>query len=248
LSPENTTYLGRILEEVKGAELRRDFCAGKRSRRAATGFVNGIFKIVEESKAKVVGRVWVKSPGEPFKGRSVYSKSLQSIAHSFHDYLSRTNDLGIIVCDSRNAAQNAQMSHSIFTQKFRSGGDAYDRIIDLPTFGHSKNHAGLQVADILCSAVVIPMAIHTYVESHLNSIHVRPGYKLIKQNYVKRLSSLQHRYQEANGKWRGGFIVSDALSKSPGGLLFDDSGLVPANDADGPLFAAIAANTHTTTG
>jgi hypothetical protein len=249
LSAENTTYLGRILDEVKGSDIRRDFCVSKRRRRAATRFTNGVIGLIEHANARVVGRVWVKSPGESFNGRSVYSTSLQHTARYFHDYLARTNDLGVIVCDSRTASLNAQMSHSIFTQKFRASGDAYDRIIDLPTFGHSRNHAGLQVADILCSAVVWPMAIHTYCEGILNSQHVRPGYKLIKQNYVNRLSALQHRFQEANGKWRGGLVVSDALSKRPGKLLFDDSGLIPANDAgDGPLFEIAAASSPPTRG
>jgi len=41
-------------------------------------------------------------------------------------------------------------------------GDLYDRLIELPTFAHSDNHAGLQVADAMCSALLTPIAVNTY--------------------------------------------------------------------------------------
>jgi hypothetical protein len=32
----------------------------------------------------------------------------------------------------------------------------------MPTFGHSENHAGLQLADLVCSALLFPMAMDAY--------------------------------------------------------------------------------------
>ena len=36
--------------------------------------------------------------------------------------------------------------------------DAYDRLMEMPMFGHSDNHAGIQAADMICSAFLFPMA------------------------------------------------------------------------------------------
>ncbi len=220
-SPATTTYLGRILGEVKGADLRRDLCAGRRKRRTAGGFLQGVLALCEKADVRIVGRVWIKAPGRAFKGQSVYAVTLADIARHFQDYLERTNDVGVIVADSRSAALNSQMSHSIFTRKFKSGGDDYDRIIDLPTFGHSDNHAGLQIADLLASAILFPVAAYSYCRGHIQSIHIRAGYDHVKADYITRVRRLQHRYQEANGRWRGGLTVSDAIAARSTSVLFD---------------------------
>ena len=94
------------------------------------------------------------------------------------------------------------------------------RLIELPTFAHSDNHAGLQIADAFCSALVTPIAVHSYCTGHINSIHVRPGYVDFKSNYAARIRPLQHRYQIQNGRWLGGLVVSDDLGHKGGGHLF----------------------------
>jgi hypothetical protein len=108
----------------------------------------------------------------------------------------------------------------VFTQKFKGSGDSYDRIVELPAFSHSDNHAGLQLIDVICSAIITPCAINTYCEPILKGIHIRPGYADIKARYIRWLKSSQFRYTEANGRTRGGLIVSDSLSQRPGGELF----------------------------
>jgi len=226
-SPSNTTYLGRILGEVKGADLRRDFCCGRRKNRATKGFLNGVLNICGNADARLVGRIWIKEPGASFDGRSVYASSLQAIAEYYHDYLARADDLGMIVADSRTASLNSQMSHSIFTQKFKSSGDDFDRIIDLPTFGHSDNHAGLQIVDALCSAIIFPIAAHTYCTGLIRSVHLRPKYAELKAQYIEKIEAMQHRYKEASGRWRGGLVVSDAMTKRSGKLFFE----VPPSEA-----------------
>jgi len=221
ITPGGRQYLGGILAEVKGADLRRDAASGSRNvRRHSFGFLNGIMNICEEAEARIVGRVWVKGIGSPIDGRSVYTSSIQAICAYFHDYLARTNDLGIVIADSRLKHLNSQVAHSIFTQKFKSSGDQLDRIVELPSFSHSDNHAGLQLADALCSAIICPMAINTYCAGHINSVHVRPRYAGIKAEYARAIRSMQHRYQEASGQWRGGIVVSDPIAQRPGSLLF----------------------------
>jgi hypothetical protein len=151
---------------------------------------------------------------------SVYTYSIQSIYADFQHYLTENNDFGTVIVDSRLKHLNTRVAHSIFTQKFKSTGDTYDRIIELPAFSHSDNHAGLQAADALCSAFMTPIAINTYCTGAVTNIHVRPGYSQIKDRYKSRCQKLQHRYKEANGKGRGGFIVSDGLAQRVGGLMF----------------------------
>jgi hypothetical protein len=221
LAPAAATHLGWMLHEVKGAEIRRDACSTSRNmRRHAFGYMGEVMKLVEDCEARVVGRVWVKGIGQPLDGMAVYTYSIQSIYADFHDYLARTDDLGMVIVDSRLKHLNTQVAHSIFTQKFKSTGDRYDRIIELPAFSHSDNHAGLQVADMMCSAFMTPIAIHTYCAGHIQSVHVRPGYGEIKTRFADRCRKLQHRYQEADGKTRGGYVVSDGIAKRVGGRLF----------------------------
>jgi hypothetical protein len=40
----------------------------------------------------------------------------------------------------------------------------------MPLFGHSDNHAGIQAADLLCSAFLFPMATYMYCLGHIKTI------------------------------------------------------------------------------
>ena len=168
----------------------------------------------------LTGRAWIKEPAVIINGRSIYTFSIQSIYTVMQNYLREHQDFGAVILDSRWHGVNRQVAHSIFTQKFRSSGDAFDRIIDLPSFAHSDNHAGLQIADLLASAIIFPMAVHTYCAGRITNLHVKPNFVRIKDRYKNDMRSLQYRYQEANGRQKGGIIVSDALGKQPGGLIF----------------------------
>ena len=214
-------YLRRISTEIKGSELRRKSIEGSRNtKRHANGYLQGIIKICEEADAKILSRVFVKGIGEPFNGRSVYTSSIQAICTYFQRYLTDKNDLGIVIVDSRLKHLNSQVAHSIFTQKFKSSGDSYDRIIELPVFSHSDNHAGLQLSDTICSGFICPIAIHTYCSGHIQGLHVRTGYADLKSRYAPYLKHMQYRYQEANGRHKGGIVVSDAIGQRSGALMF----------------------------
>ncbi len=221
IAPSGPNYLDAILTEIKGSTVRKRACAsGRNARRHAFGYLDAIVELCERLDMKVVGRVWIKGIGSSFDGTSVYTFSTQSIYQFFHDYLARANDIGIVIADSRLKALNAQVAHSIFTQKFKSSGDVFDRIIELPAFSHSDNHAGLQICDTLCSGLITPLAINAYCYGHVTSVHVRPQYAQFRPRYAQRLRHLQHRYQEASGRWRGGLTVSDSIQQRSGGLLF----------------------------
>ncbi len=77
-----------------------------------------------------------------------------------------------MVIDSSAPKLNSAMAHSIFTQKFKATGDSYGRMLEMPTFGHSENHVGLQLADLLASGLLFPMASHCYCTGHVQNVHV----------------------------------------------------------------------------
>jgi len=222
LPTQGGQYLSHILAEVKGAEIRRKAVAcSRRERRHARGFLDNVIRLLEARQAKVFGRIWIKGIGTPFNGRSVYTSSMQAICLTFQHQLTSANEQGMVIADSRNKVKNATVSHSIFTQKYKAVGDEYGRVLEMPVFGHSENHAGIQVADLLCSALLFPIATSTYCLGHVSSVHVQASYRDLKLRYGSRLKQLQFRFwDETRGRWRGGYTVSDAIGQRSSSSLF----------------------------
>ena len=156
----------------------------------------------------------MKGIGLPFDATSVYASSIQSICTYFDHYLTQAGDIGVCIADSRNKFKNTNVSHSIFTQKFSPAVQRYPRIVELPTFGHSDNHAGLQVCDIVCSALLFPIACLAYCTDHVSNVHVQPAAVRLRERYGSQLKALQYRYPDATaGRYRGGLVVSDAIER-----------------------------------
>jgi Protein of unknown function (DUF3800) len=221
LAPANTTHLGWMMHEVKGADLRRDLCNQARNpRRQASGYLGGILRIASLAGARHFGRVWVKGIGAPLNGMAVYTYSLQTIFTSFQRYLEQHDDVGIVIMDARLKHLNTPVAHSIFTQKFKQTGDAYPRILELPAFSHSDNHAGLQICDTICSAIINPIAIHTYCSGHVQSVHVRGRYADVKAAFASDCAFMQYRYTDVALGRRGGFTVADGIAQRSGRHLF----------------------------
>jgi hypothetical protein len=213
--------LDDVLVEIKGAELREMVRSpSRRRRRRAIRFLDELLGLLEANDAKVMGRVWIKALGEDMNGQALNTFSIQAIAETFQAYLTEIDDEGWMIIDSSTPGMNAAVSHSIFTAKFRAAGDQYDRLLELPTFGHSKNHVGLQIADILSSGLVTPMACRTYCCTHVTGVHVHVRYDEIKSRFGVRVQHLQFRYVDGAGTWRGGFTVSDPVNRLHSGHLF----------------------------
>ena len=214
--------LDRILPEIKGADIRSNATRGTpRQRRHAIGFLDRILGLLQHHDAKLVARIWVKGIGLPFDATSVYTSSIQGICSYFEHYLTQTNGTGICIADSRNKFKNVSVSHSIFTLKFSSAAPSYQRLVELPTFGHSDNHAGLQICDIVCSALLYPIACFAYCTGHVNNVHVQPRAADLRRRYGEQLKALQYRYQNtATGRYEGGLVVSDAIARRNGSLMF----------------------------
>jgi len=214
-------FLDLVLPEIKGSDVRRDAArSGRRQWRPALQFLGEVFRLLDTHDAAVFGRVWVKEPGATINPTAIYTYSIQSICRTFQSQLDSLDEHGFVVADSRRKGQNADVSHSIFTQKFRSSGDPFSRVIEMPTFGHSDNHVGLQVADLIASAVVFPLAIETYCKGHVTNVHTARDYSRLKRRFGGPLQNLQFRYQRNDGSWAGGLMVSDPIGKRSGGWLF----------------------------
>lgn len=222
--PAGSKPLEWILLEVKGAELRRHAAdASRRKRRHTIGVLDDVLQLLEFYECRIMGRVWVKGVGQPFDGRSVYTSSIQYTHTWFNRWLEYKTDEGIVVCDSRTQALNRIVSHSVFTEKYSVAGDRHPRILEVPTFGHSENHAGLQLADLVASAFLFPMAIDAYCLGAITSVHVRSGYSMLRTRYGARLDALQYRVVDPDHvpkRLNGGVMVNDQIGRKSRSALF----------------------------
>lgn len=213
-------FLDTAKKELKGSDLRKEIRKGGRNRRRYIfGFLDKTLDLLEKHNAQLIVKAYIKNPGGLFNGRAVYSSSIQKICRNFQHCLTTNDSTGLIIADSRTPALNSVVAHSIFTQKFQVSGDSYSRIIEMPTFGHSENHIPIQISDLICSALIVPMATDVYSKGHINSTHIHERDALIRERYATRIRNLGYRYME-NGRWRGGITVTDAIGNRSATHLF----------------------------
>jgi hypothetical protein len=218
--PVSAEFLQWVLVEIKGSEIRkRARSPSRRKSGHAYSFLDEFLRLFEKHSIKIIGRVWVKGIGAPFVGRSVYTSSVQHVCTYFDHFLAAKKSTGFLIADSRDPALNANVSHSVFTMKFKSAGDAFPQLVEMPSFGHSENHVGIQMADILCSAFLFPMATCTYCLGHVASTHVQPSHDGLKRRFGARLRAIQYLYYDAS-RLKGGITVSDPLGKKSAAALF----------------------------
>jgi hypothetical protein len=207
--------LDDIRQEIKGSELRG--AIRKRGHRATTQlrFIDDTLALLERLECRILGTIWIKEIGVPFKARESYTRSIQHACCAFQAFLSERNARGVMIADFRTTQSNDQVAHSIFTQKYRARGDPFERLMELPTFAVSNNHAGLQLTDVLCSALLFPMASSAYCFGHVVGLHVNGRDLVIRRRYTKRLKHLQFR---VGSRWS--VNVVDRHSKRSSAELF----------------------------
>ena len=106
---------------------------------------------------------------------------------AFEDKLQHENEQGIFILDSRNKVKNVPVAHGIFTMKFSAHGTGYDYLAELPLFGHSENHAMLQLADWVGSAFLCPMAVRAYYPNLENvCVHADAIFDLVRNRFGQR--------------------------------------------------------------
>lgn len=213
--------LNHVLTEVKGNELLQMTRSDSRNkRRQADRFRAELLDLVQSYGCRVVGRVWIKEHGKGLKVTPSYCYAVQDISLHFSQYLLANSSEGLLIADGRTQSQNVQVAHSVFTQKWRTGGDPFPPLLEVPLFAHSDNHVGLQLADLLASTLVFPMAAAGYYKPIHGHAHSSSRYAGVRGLYGSALKDLQYRYRDETGRWRGGLVVSDPAGKQPGTALF----------------------------
>lgn len=140
--------------------------------------------------------------------KSVYTVSAQAIAERFQEYLTQQNSHGIIIADSRDPKRNRYVAHSVFTQMHKKSGSAYPQIQETVTFGVSDNHAGLQVADLITSAALLPLVSRNFLIGRFRNAHTHPVMHVIARRVERKVKALEFSYRHPQGMCRG-LTVSD---------------------------------------
>jgi len=214
-------HLAVLTEEIKGSVIRKDFRkADKKLWKLHVKFLKQILKILDTFNIRIVSNVYIKSPKTAFDGKKVYTTTVQKICNYFNQYLIECEDSGIIIADSRTPFDNRTVAFSVATQKFKYSGDQYPQIFECPTFGQSEVHAGIQIADIILSAIIVPVSAYTYCLEHYKSVHVSDNYGYIKSHLAPIIRNLTYRYRDNSGKWRGGITVTDMISHKSSSEFF----------------------------
>lgn len=125
-----------------------------------------------------------------------------------------------MIADSRSQNPNNTVSHSVFTMKYRAKGDAFPRLMEPPVFGHSINHSGLQLSDILCSGLLFPICVYHFLYETVPNSHVHGKYHRLAERYTATLQSLQLRLPSTNRTPIHGIVVSNPVTKTGAASLF----------------------------
>ncbi|GHU04856.1 hypothetical protein FACS1894158_06070 [Betaproteobacteria bacterium] len=206
-----------LIYEIKGSDIRtaiRKNAISSQQIQHHFHFLDEVFALCKKHGIRIVGRVWVKAFGQSINDQSTYSITAQNIAIRFEKFLCERNSHGMMIADFRDPKRNQYVAHSVFTQKHKvgRGGDAYPSIDETTTFGMSNNHACLQIADLLCSAIIAPIAGRSILNGVVQNLHTHNNYNAIKDRYSKRLKAMQfHCKHETKMYW--GITVNDPHGK-----------------------------------
>jgi hypothetical protein len=214
---KTTHDLDVLLHEIKGSDVRTDIRKNAISSKVVQHhfrFLDEIFALCTSHHAQIVARIWVKTFGQAIADQPVYTITAQNIAARFEKFLVKNSSRGMMIADFRDPKRNQYVAHSVFTQKHKSGsgGDAYPSIQETATFGMSNNHACLQITDLLCSAIIAPIAGRSILAGVVNNVHTHSNYEAIRTRYTRRLKALQfHCKYGSTSYW--GITVNDPHNK-----------------------------------
>lgn len=149
-------HLKQNLEEIKGSSLRKIYRRDPNPQSDRASVLERTLAILELYEAEIVGHI--RRAGSTKKlGEESYHRAVGHICKRFNHRLEEADDDGVVIADNRDDVRNRELAHSMYVEKFR-GTDKLPRIVESVTFGQSDNHAGLQIADIVCSALLAPIA------------------------------------------------------------------------------------------
>lgn len=212
-----------VLYEIKGSEISRSIRLGtEKEKQHSLLFLGSLLNLTKQYEGQIQGKVYIKPPGGAFDGIAAYTSACQMLCQVYQEFLESKDSNGIVVMDSRTQAQNKRVSHSIFTEKFRSAGDKYPRILEMPFFGHSENHVGIQIADLINSALVYPMASVRYCQAQVEHAHVDKSFEILWHSFEERLSSLFSLSEVDTDRLHSGIKVVDVAGAGENVLAFGD--------------------------
>lgn len=221
----NGGWLDAILHDIKGTTLRRGFKIGAKSkqRQHAHGLISGAISILEQYDAKLLGRIWVKECDDDIDDLTIHSSSLQYICEAFNSRL-HNDERGMVVVDSQTYWHNHRLAHSMFTRRFGKR-PKNTGLADMPVFGHSDNHAGLQIADLMCSAVLAPIASIVYAGSYSSwNTHCNSGFLDIREEFGERLAARtfgwRNQFKASHSRRSRSLVVSDPIGKRSTRLMW----------------------------
>lgn len=82
----------------------------------------------------------------------------------------------------------ASVVHCVTARKYRTGGDSLRGVIESPVFGHSDTHTLLQLADLVVSLLLFPIACHTYMNDVTWNVHCDDAYQPLREQFGERNS------------------------------------------------------------
>lgn len=208
--------------EIKGCDLRLEIRKNPPNHHKVKHhlkFLDELIKILEKYDIKLVSRIWVKSFATPLVDKSIYTITTQNLCLRFNQFLKHKKSEGVLVADFRDTKRNSYVSHSIFTKKFKQTGDDYPKLQELPTFGISDNHTGLQICDLITSAILYPMAARSYCNGVINNSFTHSNLDLIKQRFSKRIRALQF-HTKHKGKMYWAVSAHDPHNHKDGNAIF----------------------------
>lgn len=155
--PEMTAFAARNPDkrpehyEIKGRDLFKPSNARSRRNRV---FVTKVFGLAQTLDARLFSVVWVKHSVNPVDPMSMYTHGLQILAERFHYHCLANRAGGAIIADSRTHGLNFPVAAGHLSFLFGNPvGQLYTSLIEAPMFVDSTLSAGVQLADILGSAI-----------------------------------------------------------------------------------------------
>ncbi|MDM0108683.1 DUF3800 domain-containing protein [Variovorax sp. J22R24] len=174
--------------EIKGCALRAQLRQAGTAETPAHRLLDGTFEVLRRFDARVCAQVTPKPAGQAFDGRATYASSMLRLACGFDAWLGEQNAQGLMIADFREPSLNELMSRPIRDAKF-GASDALPRLLDVPVFGHSQSHAGLQVADWMASSLIFAAASARHATQLRGHPHLHVNDRAIAKRYRKRLKA-----------------------------------------------------------
>ncbi|MFN8192590.1 MAG: DUF3800 domain-containing protein [Nocardioidaceae bacterium] len=205
-----------IKYEVKGSDLRADLrSSSRRRRRRAAGFLDAVATTIEDHGVTVDGEIWVKANGTGTP-QTFYPSAIAGIALNFQAQLAAADTDGLMILDARTKVKNVPSVHGITTRRFKSGSNQLPRLVESPVFGHSDAHVALQIADLVASALLFPMACDAFCGDLVGNVHTgNTAYAALRTTFGERLRRLENRYTSADGRRMGGVAVRNRRNAVP---------------------------------